>query len=393
MSLRRVSRLTLLGVLVLLLTAMLSLPVGALAAASKTAVHYVYADDGLCPDTIQGFQITSKNLVPTPGSPYSAGPTSCTETATFGYNTLATTPANSAHGPCLVHSDSGRPQVESFAINPATGALTLASAISALNKNPMAEAQDIHISSNGNLVYVNVAFGSPNNLTSLSLGAGCVLTLDKQLAAPTQDYTSLLLISPSRMVALDGSKQGIDTYALTPSGGMKLINSASGQFTDADGLASQTFVASGKQITELYTGQFAAEFQQGSVAQGGQYNPVMGTFTPLPTSPQTDAEGISLDYLLYNTANHYLIGTESFGNSLGVWSAKGSGFTFFGHVRLPETGAEPSAMAQIGSQLFTVAHDVLYRCTITSAAPGVNNCTTAANLSGVDGQVEGVAIL
>ena len=33
------------------------------------------------------------------------------------------------------------------------------------------------------------------------------------------------------------------------------------------------------------------------------------------------------------------------------------------------------------------------RCTITSAAPGVKNGAIAANLIGIDGAVEGVAIL
>lgn len=392
MTLRRVFQPMLLGVLVLLLAAALS-PFGGVAAAQSNAtVHYIYADNGLCPDTISGFQISGKKLVPTPGSPYSAGPTSCTETAVFGYNALAATPTNSVHGPCLVHSDGDQPQVESFSIDPATGALALVSTL-VLNSDPTAQAKDIRIASNGNLVYVTVLPGSAQgSLASLALGAGCALKIDQQFPVPTKDYNSILLISPSRLVAIAFSQQGIDTYALTPNGGIKFVNSVSGQISGTDGVAAQTFKSpSGQRITNLYTGQFRLGIQQGSEAQGGQYTPSTGAFSPLPTSPITDPDGLSLDYLLFNTAHHYLIGTESFSESLGVWSAQGSGFSFFGHVRLPDVASSPSAMAQLGSQLFVVARSVIFRCTITSVAPGLQNCAVVANLNGV--AIEGVAIL
>lgn len=108
-------------------------------------------------------------------------------------------------------------------------------------------------------------------------------------------------------------------------------------------------------------------------------------------------EGFSLDYLLFNTADHYLIGTETFSGSLGIWSAARSDFTFFGHAALPNGVSEPTTMAQIGTQLFVIgrglAHGVIVHCMITSFAPGVKNCAIAANFSGINGAVEGVAIL
>ena len=393
MSPRRFFRPMLMGVIALLLATMLS-PLGGtvVAAASNATVHYIYADDGLCPDTISGFQITGSKLIPTPGSPYSAGKTSCTETAVFGYNALAATPTNAVHGPCLVHSDGDQPQVESFTIDPATGALALVNTV-ALSNDPSAQAKDIRIASSGNLVYVTVIPGSAKgNLSSLALGAGCTLKIDQQFAVPTQIYDAILLISPSRLVAIALSQRGIDTYALTPSGGITFVNSVAGQLAGTDGVADQTFTPQkGQRTTILYTGKFQLGIQPGSTAQAGQYTPGTGAFSPLPTSPLTDEGGFSLDYLLFNTANHYLIGTESFSESLGVWKAKGSGFSFFGHVRLPEVASEPTAMAQLGSQLFVVAPSVIFHCTITSVAPGVENCAVAANLNGV--AIEGIAIL
>lgn len=186
----------------------------------------------------------------------------------FGYNTLAVTPANKVHGPCLVHSDGSQPQVESFTIDPTTGTLALASTMSALSADPSALAKDIRIASNGNLVYVSVTpgTGTPGNLSSLALGAGCMLKLDQQLQVPTQTYNSILLISASRLVAINLSRHGIDTYALTPTGGITFVNSVSGQLSGTDGVAAQTFATkAGKQDTILYTGQFRVptEYQAG----------------------------------------------------------------------------------------------------------------------------------
>ena len=396
MSLQHFFRLMLVGVIALLLAATLSPPGRVGAAASNAHVHYIYADDGLCPDSIDGYQITGGKLVPTPGMPYSAGKTSRTQLMVFGYNTLAVTPANSVHGPCLVHSDGSQAQVESFTIDPATGVLTLASTVSALSKDPSSLAKDVRISSNGNLVYVSITPGGgpTGNLSSLSLGTGCMLKLDQQFPVPTQSYDSLLLVSASRMVAINLSRHGIDTYALTPTGGITFVNSVSGRLSGTDGVADQTFTTkAGKQVTILYTGQFRLSIKPGSNAQAGQYTPSTGAFSSLASSPQKDLGGISLDYLLFNTANHYLIGTESFSGSLGVWSAANFTFKFFGHVRLPSGVSEPTTMAQIGTQLFVIGgNSVIVRCTITAVAPGVTNCAIAANLSGNGGGVEGVAI-
>ncbi len=399
MSLQRVFRSLLLGVMALLLAATLSPHGGMAAAASNASVHYIYADDGLCPDTISGYQITSSKLVSTPGSPYSAGKTSCTDVHTLGYNTLAVTPANAVHGPCLVHSDAEQPQVESFMIDPTTGALALVSTVGSLSSDLSAQAKDIRIASSGNLVYVTVTpgTGTPGNLSSFTLGAGCTLKLDQQLGISTKTYNSILLISASQLVAIDLSEIGIDTYALTPAGGITFVNSVRGQISGTEGVAAQTFVTpSGKQAIILYTGQFRLSIQAGSTAQAGRYTLGTGAFSPLATSPQTDPSGFSLDYLLYNAANHYLIGTETFSETLGIWSAAGTAIRFFDQVALPGGVSEPTAMTQFGTQLFVIGrgtdHGVIVRCTITPVAPGVKNCTIAAHLSGPDGAVEGVAI-
>lgn len=348
MTLQRVFRPMLMGVIALLLAATLSPLGGVVAAASSATIHYIYADDGLCPDTIDGSQ----------------------------------------------------PQVESFTINPATGTLTLASTVSALSGDPTAAAKDIRISSNGNLVYVSITpgTGTPGNLSSLALGAGCMLKLDQQLHVPTQTYNSILLISASRLVAINLSKHGIDTHALTPTGGITFVNSVSSRLSGTDGVADQTFVTkAGKQTTILYTGQFRLSIKPGSNAQAGQYTPSTGAFSPLAGSPQKDPGGFSLDYLLFNTANHSLIGTESFSGSLGIWSAARTTFTFFGHVALPGGVSEPTTMAQIGTHLFVIGrgtgNSVIVGCTIKPVAPGVTNCAIAANLSGINDSVEGVAVL
>jgi hypothetical protein len=192
----------------------------------------------------------------------------------FGDQSIAVTGANHTHGPCLVFGDAGNGFVDSFPIN-ADG--SPGAQVSHVADVANIKSKDVHISANGNLVYVASPSlsGTTSTLESYALGAGCVLTTFMQLST-SQFYISIALVSQTRMVTDDSNAGTIDTYSLNSKGGISLLNSVPGQFGFPDSIAVQSVNTRSGTVTNVFTGR---AFNGPSEVQGGQYTRTSGAIT------------------------------------------------------------------------------------------------------------------
>ena len=341
---------------------------------------FLYVDDGSSFDLIDVFQVSTIPIsfvgaFPTGGS-FSSG--------FFGTQDIAVTPANSTHGPCLVYIDNSNGFVSSFPIN-ANG--TLGGRVSHLfNFNPI----DVHISLDGTLVYVNsLSFSNTSRLTPYSLGAGCALTALPSLST-THFYVSFVLPALTRLVTVDSNTGHIDTYALTPSGGISLLNSVPGQIFQPDSVAVPTGVS------DVFTGQATNNSPR---AQGGLENPTTGAINFLSGSPVRDPDPFNSDgaAVFVDNSDSLLVQGEQGSASLVLYSFTASSMALKqNNVFLDFRFAEPTTFAQRGNVLFVnggVGGD-LEACLISSSGiafpPG---CQTVAVLSNTTGFAGGSVIL
>ena len=341
---------------------------------------FLYVDDGSRFDLIDVFQVSTTSITfvgafPTGGS-FSSG--------FFGTQDIAVTPANGIHTtPCLVYIDNSNGFVDSFLIN-ANG--SLGARVSRLfNFNPI----DVHISQDGTLVYVN-SLTSPNTsrLTPYSLGAGCALTALPSLST-THFYVSFALASLTRLVTVDSNTGTIDTYALTSSGGISLLNSVPGQISfQPDSVAVQTTGGS-----DVFTGQ--ATFNSPR-AQGGNETLSSGAISFLSGSPARDPDPFNSDgaAVLVDSTDSLLVQGEQGSASLVVYSFTASSMALKQNdIFLDFQFAEPTSFARLSNTLFVnggVGGDV-EACSISSS--GVSGCRTVAVLSDSSGFAGGSVIL
>jgi 6-phosphogluconolactonase (cycloisomerase 2 family) len=362
---------------------------------STTGTHFVYADDGLCPNSIDAYQITTNGLVPVSGEPYPT--TGCQNIAAFGVNQIAISKANTLNStPCLFHTDESSGQVESFMVNATTGQLTGPISVLTIGDGYDNYAGDIHVSNNGRFVYVAVwSFSSTGNLSALAVGSGCTLSLVQQLATPNNIYFSIAIVNKKQLIAVDFGSGNIDTYKISPTTGtITFLTSAAGQIPGyystgccgPDGAAVQRLSGT-PPPHNIYTG--IATFNGGEV-QGALDN--NGTLTFLPGSPAFDPNySENGAYVLFSRKHQFIIESETFSNSLGVYSIASGTLTFVNQTYPPGV-SDVSALARLGTTLFvnSVFNGVLDTCSIT--ASGVGNCMTAATLTGAgSGVAEGVA--
>ncbi len=352
------------------------------AAISVNGDPFLYVDDGSFFDLIDVFQVSTTSITfvgafPTGGS-FSSG--------FFGTQDIDVTPANGIHTtPCLVYIDNSHGFVDSFLIN-ANGSLgTLVSRLP--NFNPI----DVHISQNGQLVYVNsLTFSNTSRLASYSLGAGCALTAPATLPT-TRFYVSFALASSTRLVTVNSNTGTIDTYTLmTPNvGSISLLKSVPGQITfQPDSVAVQTAGGS-----DVFTGQ--ATFNPPR-AQGGQETLSTGAISFLSGSPARDPDPFNSDgaAVLVDSTHSLLVQGEQGSASLVVYSFTASSMALKQNdVFLDFQFAEPTTFAQAGNTLFVnggVGGDV-EACSISSS--GVSGCATVAVLSDPSGFAGGSVIL
>jgi len=353
-------------------------------ATSVSGDPFLYVDDGSFFDLIDVFQVSTTsirfvgNFHPAFSS-FSSG--------FFGTQDIAVTPANGIHTtPCLVYIDNSNGLVDSFRINATTG-LPVAMVSQKSNFNPI----DVHISSDGTLVYVNsLTSSNTSRLAPYSLGAGCALTA--LMPVPTTHfYVSFALASLTRLVTVDSNTGHIDTYALTSSGGISLLNSVPGQISfQPDSVAVQTMGGS-----DVFTGQ--ATFNSPK-AQGGNETLSSGAITPLSGSPQTDPDPFNSDgaAVFVDNSDKLLVQGEQGSASLVLYSFTTSTMALKQNdVFLDFQFAEPTTFAQLGNVLFVnggVGGDV-EACLISSSGIGFPGCQTVAVLSDTSGFAGGSVIL
>ena len=359
--------------------------------ASATSVSgdpFLYVDDGSSFDLIDVFQVSTTsirfvgNFHPV-GSSFSSG--------FFGTQDIAVTPANGIHTtPCLVYIDNSNGFVDSFTINATTGLpVALVSRLS--NFNPI----DVHISQDGKLVYVNSLISANTSpLASYSLGAGCALTA--LVTLPTgRFYVSFALASLTDLVTVDSNSNThtIDTYALTPSGGISLLKSVTGQISfQPDSVAVQT---TGGSSEDVFTGQATFNPPQ---AQGGNENLSTGAISFLSGSPQRDPDPFNSDgaAVFVDNPDSLLVQGEQGSATLVVYSFTASTMALKQNdIFLDFQFAEPTSFAQLGNVLFVnggVGGDV-EACPISSSGIPRFGCRTVAVLSDSSGFAGGSVIL
>jgi hypothetical protein len=357
-------------------------------ATSVSGDPFLYVDDGSFFDLIDVFQVSTTsirfvgNFHPAFSS-FSSG--------FFGTQDIAVTPANGIHTtPCLVYIDNSNGLVDSFRINATTG-LPVSASQPLPNTNPI----DVHISQDGTLVYVNsLTPSNTSQLASYSLGAGCVLTAKATLSTG-RFYVSFALASLTRLVTVDSNSNThtIDTYALTPSGGIGPLplKSVTGQISfQPDSVAVQTTGGS-----DVFTGQ--ATFNP-PLAQGGNENLSTGDISFLSGSPKRDPDFFNSDgaAVFVDNSDSLLVQGEQGSATLVLYSFTASSMALKENdIFLDFQFAEPTSFAQLGNILFVnggVGGDV-EACPISSSGIPRFGCRTVAVLSDSSGFAGGSVIL
>ena len=358
---------------------------------SFKGTHFLYADDGTCPDSIDVYKLSS--TVTHVGNFPNTG-CNGTNGYYFGDQSLAVTGANHTHGPCLLFGDTGNGFVDSFPIN-ADG--SPGAQVSHVADVANVKSKDVHISANGNLVYVvsPTSTATTSTLKSYGLGAGCVLTTFKQLST-SQFYISIALVSQTRMVTADSNAGTIDTYSLNSKGGISLLNSVPSQFGFPDSIAVQSVNTLSGTVTNVFTGHAA---NGPSEVQGGQFTRTSGAITFLTGSPASDPSGGDGAAVTFSKTGSLLIQGEQVTGTLGVYSVQpgtpgvpGS-ITFKEETPLAVSGEEPEAFAFDGSTLLVAPrfNSDVEACTLSPA--GVSGCRSIAVLTSTGGLEGGIAVL
>jgi hypothetical protein len=326
--------------------------------------HFLYEDEGgVLPfaNSIAGYQVTRHGLVPTPGSPYPTNGGYVSYGETYGANYIASSGAN---GPCLFLSeqqtDKVRGQVESFAVNATTGALTAGSSVPL--PAPAAEhaiAGDIHASADGRDVYVTVTpqISGAAYLDVLAVGRGCALTL-ANVTAVQQYYYWIGLVGTDGLMAVEGGTNQIDLYRITHGIQLSLISSTPSQGNEPLGAASGTLGGQTYVFTSL-------DFSPGET-EAYAVSP-QGHLTPVPGSPATAPASAGSGAVWFDPLHGQLVQSETVSNTLSIYGRKNGQYAYLSHAALA-LGTAPGPMAQLGVVLFVVSDGSINACLLRSGA-------------------------
>ena len=349
---------------------------------NSSGTHYLYAEDGTCPDSIDVYKI-GKSLTHVGNFPNDG----CGNQGYFGTSSIAVTGTNSVHGPCLVYiSQSG--YVDSFPIN-ADG--SLGSEVSHVPTAGNAAPDDVVISSNGKFAYVS---DSSVDLESYGIGAGCALTFLK--AAPTTEYYLSFVLDGTNLIAPDSNSGNIDTWTLGPNGSITFLASAPGQLSFPDSIALQIQRTKSGKVTNVFTGQATLGVPQ---AQGGQYNKKTGAFAFLTGSPATDPNGADGAAVFFDSKDSVLIQAEQFTGTLASYSVSAGtpgvvgSISFTSETPLAVKTNAPADFAHLGSTLFV---DARYNGDIEAchlSPGGASGCASVAVMTNTTGTSVGLAVL
>ncbi|HET8852002.1 MAG TPA: hypothetical protein VFN02_05705, partial [Ktedonobacteraceae bacterium] len=218
----------------------------------------------------------------------------------------------------------------------------------------------------------------------------CALTPLPSLST-TRFYVSFALASLTRLVTANSNTGTIDTYTLTPSGGISLLKSVTGQISfQPDSVAVQTTGGS-----DVFTGQ--ATFNP-PLAQGGNENLSTGDISFLSGSPKRDPDFFNSDgaAVFVDNSDSLLVQGEQGSATLVLYSFTASSMMLKENdIFLDFQFAEPTSFAQLGNILFVnggVGGDV-EACPISSSGIPRFGCRTVAVLSDSSGFAGGSVIL
>ena len=343
---------------------------------SGGGTHYLYVDDGTCPDSIDVYQ-TGTTLTHVGNYPNDG----CTSIAYYGASSLAVAKGNSSHGNCLTYADSSG-FVDSFVIN-SDG--SLGAEVSHLATHSGGFPSNIGVALNGTVYETNPGY----DLESYSLGSGCALTYLQSTTASSQLYISVTLIG-NTLAAADSNSGNIDSYHLGAGGAMTEINSVAGQIAFPDTVAYEDIPYHGQTLYRLFTGQATANPPQ---VQGSRYQKVPGKVTFLGGSPATDPSGSNGAAVTVDETTKVLIQGEQYTSTLANYNVKGPSMSFMTETPMAVFGAAPSIFVQLSTTLFvdTVFNGDLEACTLGSG--GASGCMSVAVLTSTGGVSAGLAIM
>jgi hypothetical protein len=364
--------------------------------------HYIYAQDGTCPDGIDAFKVSGTTLtnIQTVG-------VGCSFSTFFGQHHLAVvrTPSN-----CLLFAD-GDGNVYSFTIAPNSGLLSTSPAstvkIDTLptdTSSPRFFGGDLVVS--GSTVFLGRTFGATEPLGEidvLTVGGGCTLTLDSENPTGSELDVNFALYNPTTVVSADANSPrdfpnpgdtdahsgDIVAYTLQPDN--TLIETAHdhgqipGAFPDTgpDGVA----VLYGN----VYTGQATSA---PPLAQGFSFDG--SSFTPVAGSPQTaNPETSNGSAMAGSAGNHILIQANQFSGQISWYNLAGGGgrMSSGGDTPLQNPGLRASQVTVAGNNLFVAQNHGgdLEDCAL--APDSVSNCHSIATLTGAGSGVGGSAAI
>lgn len=342
---------------------------------STSGIHYLYVDDGTCPDSIDVYK-TGKTLTHVGNYPNDG----CTSQAFYGASSLAVARANATHGNCLLYAD-GAGFIDSFVIN-SDG--SLGAEVSHLATKTSFSPSNIAVAANGIAYETNPGY----DLESYSVGKGCALTFLHLAPAYNRLYTAITFVG-NTLATVDSYAGNIDSFHLGADGSIKQINSVASEFNTPTGVAIQTVKTSTSTSYRIYTGQATGLAPH---VQGGKFQQKTGLVTFLKGSPATDPGGTNGASVTVDNAHKILIQGEQYSGTLANYSVKGS-IAFLSETPMAVSGESPSAFVQLGSTLFV---DMIYNgdveaCSLTST--GASGCKTVAMLTNISGIETGIAIL
>jgi hypothetical protein len=313
--------------------------------------HFLYVDDGgVVRNSLSGYQITRQGLVPTPGSPYPTG--GFFNGGGAGTNKIATTAAN---GPCLFHTDQqlgpSAGQVESFQVNPATGALTAVSIVPLPGNE--GNAGDVHVSADGRFVYVAswAQISGVFSLDALTVGPGCTLSL-ASIVYPQGGYYSITLVGSAGLLGVNTYPGTLDLYRITHGTQLSLVTATPSQIAEPLGAASGVV---GRQAA-IFSGTNATQGPSEAEAYTVNGQGVLGN---VPGSPAVDGSSVGGAWVWFDPVHQQLIESEQYSGRLGIYGQKGGAFAFLSHTAPFDGGTGP--MAQLGSVLF-VGNYAVHAC-------------------------------
>jgi hypothetical protein len=326
---------------------------------AKTHAHFLYAQDGTCPDGIDVFKLSGTTL----SHIQTVKKVGCPVSTWFGSHHLAvvTTPTD-----CLIYADQQDGYVRSFKIDAKTGKLSTTPTTTA---NVGGGPSDLAVS--GSTVFES----DPNNFIDVfTVGAGCHLGIDSQNSTEGERDIDIAAINPTTVVSADYDSSLIVVYTLQSDGKFAETTRDSSQIFDPQGVALYT----SSNGLNVFTGQ-ATDVQP----QTQGFKVKRGVFTPLKHSPQISSDESSSNgaAVTVSKANHLLAQADQGSGQIGWdnWSAGGMSYT--GDTPLAHK-YEPSELTILGNDLFVaqVEDGDVEACTL--APNKVSHCHSVVKLTG-----------